>query len=63
MPRPGPASFNKRKREIAKKEKREAKMAQRAERRALKAQRPPRGEGEDPDLIGIRPGPQPKPLY
>jgi hypothetical protein len=62
MPRPGPTSFNKRKREIAKKEKRQAKMVERAERRALKAQRPPRADGEDPDLIGIRPGPQPRPL-
>jgi hypothetical protein len=45
-----------------KKAKRQTKLAQRAERRALKAQRPPRVEGVDPDLIGIRPGPQPRPL-
>ncbi len=62
MPRPGPISFNKRKREIAKKERRQAKLAERAKRRALKAQRPPRVDAEDPDLIGIRLGPQPKPL-
>jgi hypothetical protein len=62
MSRPGPASFTKRKREMDKKAKRQTKLAQRAERRALKAQRPPRVEGVDPDLIGIRPGPQPRPL-
>ena len=62
MPRPGPTSFNKRNREIAKKERRQAKLAERAERRALKAQRPPRVDGVDPDLIGIRLGPQPRPL-
>lgn len=60
MARSGPASFNKRKREMEKKEKRDAKRALRAERRAQKAQRAPQGvEGQDPDLIGIVPGPQP----
>jgi hypothetical protein len=63
MARPGPASFTKRKRETDKRAKREAKMAQRAERRALKAQRPPRVDGQDPDLAGIRPGPQPPRQY
>ncbi len=63
MSRPGPASFTKRKREMDKKEKRQVKLALRAERRAKKAQRPPRVEGQDPDLIGIRPGPQPPRMY
>lgn len=58
MGRPGPASFTKRKREMDKKEKRQAKLALRAERRAQKAQRPPRVPGQDPDLMGIIPGPQ-----
>jgi len=60
MARPGPSTFAKRKRELEKKQKSEAKRAQRAERRAQKAQRPPRTDGEDPDLRGIRPGPQPR---
>ena len=60
MARSGPASFNKRQREKDKKEKRDAKRELRALRRAEKAQRPRRtADGPDPDLIGIRPGPQP----
>ncbi len=60
MARSGPASFAKRKREMEKKEKRQAKLELRAERKAQKAQRSLlRVEGQDPDLIGIVPGPQP----
>lgn len=56
----GPARFQKRKREIEKKRKRETKLERRAARRAEKAQQPnPDVEGQDPDLIGIEPGPQP----
>ncbi|OGU35159.1 MAG: hypothetical protein A3K13_01055 [Gemmatimonadetes bacterium RIFCSPLOWO2_12_FULL_68_9] len=60
MARSGPASFNKRKREMDKKAKRDAKRELRAERKAQKAQRPRQDvEGQDPDLIGIVAGPQP----
>ena len=60
MARSGPASFNKRKREAAKKAKRDAKRELRALRKEQKAQRPHQTvEGQDPDLIGIRVGPQP----
>jgi len=60
MARSGPASYAKRKRELDKKAKREAKRELRAERKAQKAQNPrEREDGQDPDLIGIRPGPQP----
>lgn len=60
MARSGPATFAKRQREKAKKEKRDAKRELRAQRRAEKAQRPDRAiDGTDPDLIGIRLGPQP----
>jgi hypothetical protein len=63
MARSGPQRFNKRKRETEKKAKRDAKREQRALRKAQKAQRPrPTADGEDPDLIGIRPGPQPRPF-
>lgn len=61
MARRGPASFAKRQREVAKQEKAQAKREERAARKAEKGQRgdediPP---GVDPDLIGIKPGPQP----
>ena len=63
MARSGPASFNKRKRETEKKAKRDAKRELRAQRKAQKAQRPRQTvEGQDPDLVGIRLGPQPPPL-
>jgi hypothetical protein len=60
MARPGPASHAKRKREFAKKEKRQAKLERRALRKEQKGQQPaPTVEpGQDPDLIGIVPGPQ-----
>jgi hypothetical protein len=35
------------------------KVAQRAQRKEEKARRPDRAEGEDPDIAGIVPGPQP----
>lgn len=63
MARSGPASFNKRKRETDKKAKRDAKRELRVLRKEQKAQRPPRAaDGPDPDLAGIRLGPQPRPL-
>lgn len=61
MARSGSASFAKRQREKAKKDKRDAKRELRAQRRAEKVPRPDGGiDGTDPDLIGIRVGPQPE---
>ncbi|MGH7545496.1 MAG: hypothetical protein ACREKI_04860 [Gemmatimonadota bacterium] len=63
MARSGPARFAKRKREMEKKKKQQAKQEQRAERKAQKAEQADQDmgavEGEDPDLKGIVPGPQP----
>jgi hypothetical protein len=60
MARSGPARFAKRKREMEKQAKRQAKREARAERRAQKAQQTdPDADGQDPDLKGIVPGPQP----
>ena len=42
--------------------KRQEKDARRAQRKAEKDRRPQEVEGEDPDLAGLRCGPQP-PLY
>lgn len=61
MGRPSPATQAKRRRELAKKEKRKAKQERRLLRKEMKEQNadndvPP---GEDPDLFGIVPGPQP----
>jgi hypothetical protein len=51
-------SVNKRNREQAKREKQQEKAARRAER-ARSRQSREGGDGEDPDLAGIVPGPQP----
>jgi hypothetical protein len=61
MARPGPASQAKRARERAKQEKRKAKEEKRALRKEQKAQKSAerRGVAEDPDIMGIVPGPQP----
>jgi hypothetical protein len=56
MARRTPQSFAKRQREQAKKEKQLEKIAKRRERQKVSAEHPP---GEDPDLAGIVPGPQP----
>lgn len=57
MPRPSRPTLAKRDRERAKKAKQLEKEARRAQRKEEKAQR--RDTGEDPDLAGMRPGPQP----
>ena len=62
MARPTPQTQAKRRREISKKERRLAKEERRALRKEQKAQAsdgsvPP---GEDPDIYGIVPGPQPR---
>jgi hypothetical protein len=59
MPTNGRPSITKRNREQAKREKREEKAARRAERARERASQPVGQDGEDPDLAGIRPGPQP----
>jgi hypothetical protein len=52
---------NKRQKELARQEKQRAKEERREARKREKESRPSRtGEGEDPDIAGIVPGPQPK---
>ena len=64
IPRPGKATLAKRDRERAKQAKQKEKEERRAQRKAEKAAIPPprRDGGEDPDLAGMVPGPQP-PLF
>ena len=56
------ATFQKRQKELARQQKQQDKAARRLEIKQRKAQSGPRGTGtEDPDIAGIRPGPQPLP--
>jgi hypothetical protein len=55
-------TFAKRQKEIARQRKKQEKEARRLERREEKLKSGPRPDGEDPDIAGIRPGPQPKPF-
>ena len=52
---------NKRARERARQEKQQQKAARRMEIKAQKASNPRSSSGEDPDIAGIVPGPQPNP--
>ena len=52
---------NKRLRERQRADRRKEKAQRRQESSARRAQAPPRQPGEDPDIAGIRPGPQPSP--
>ena len=52
---------SKRAKELARKEKAQEKEQRREERKKEKAERP-KVEGEDPDIAGIVPGPQPHPF-
>jgi hypothetical protein len=52
---------NKRARERARQEKQQQKMARRLEQKTQRATKPAGNEGEDPDIAGIVPGPQPIP--
>jgi hypothetical protein len=52
---------NKRARERARQEKAQHKQARRLEAKSRKAETSPTAEGEDPDIAGIVPGPQPDP--
>jgi hypothetical protein len=53
---------NKRQKELARQDRQREKEARREERKRLKSERQPSPEGgEDPDIAGIVPGPQPVP--
>jgi hypothetical protein len=52
---------HKRARERAKQEKQQAKAARRQEAKTKQGTNPKDGSGEDPDIAGIVPGPQPSP--
>jgi hypothetical protein len=62
MARPGKTTLAKRDRERAKQAKRRDKEERRAQRKADKKDNPRPQGAEDPDLAGMRPGPQP-PLF
>ena len=55
-------TFGKRQRALAQQRKKREKDARRRQRKEEKERRGPRLEGEDPDIAGIHPGPQPKPF-
>ena len=55
------SSFQKRQKEIARQQRRQDKQARRMEKKERIASAPPRSDGEDPDIAGVRPGPQPLP--
>ena len=55
-------TFQKRQKELARQQKQKDKAARRLEIKLRKAESGPRSAGtEDPDIAGIRPGPQPLP--
>jgi len=54
------ATFSKRELERQRQQRREEKAAKRLRRLAEKKERPPAAPGEDPDIAGIVPGPQPR---
>ena len=60
--KPAKTTLAKRDREKAKQMKQREKEARRVQRKAEKSERRPHAEGEDPDLAGLRWGPQ-EPLY
>ncbi|MEN6437098.1 MAG: hypothetical protein ABFD97_00805 [Syntrophobacter sp.] len=55
------ATFQKMERERDKQQKQRDKEARRLEARKAKAERGPADGNEDPDIAGIKPGPQPLP--
>ena len=56
----GRPSINKRNREQAQRERQQDKAQRRAQRADERKKREDLPEGEDPDLVGIVPGPQPR---
>jgi len=62
MPKKSRPTFKKRQKEMARKQRKQDKMARRMERKQERQQSDGTGfTGEDPDIAGIRPGPQPLP--
>jgi len=57
--RPRVDQFEKRKKEFARKERQKKKAERREERERERAERPSLDSGDDPDIAGIVPGPQP----
>ncbi len=55
------ATFQKREREKEKQQKQRDKESRRLEAKRIKSERPPIDSNEDPDIAGIKPGPQPLP--
>ena len=55
------ATFQKREKEKEKQQKQRDKESRRMEARKVKAEREPLNGEEDPDIAGIKPGPQPLP--
>lgn len=55
-------TFAKRSKEKMRQEKQSAKAQDRQQRKLARKDAPPRTPGEDPDLAGIIPGPQPMPM-
>jgi hypothetical protein len=53
-------TFAKRQKALQRQKKQREKADRRQERKEEKARRAPSPEGEDPDIAGILPGPQPK---
>jgi hypothetical protein len=54
-------TFKKRQKEMARQQKQQNKVARRRAKSEMKEEKPSKTEGPDPDLEGIRPGPQPLP--
>ncbi|HXG94884.1 MAG TPA: hypothetical protein VNN73_21270 [Blastocatellia bacterium] len=54
-------TFQKREKEKARQQRQKDKEARRAEAKERRSNASLRAEGEDPDIAGIRPGPQPLP--
>jgi len=57
----GRPSVTKRQKEAARRDKQQRKAERKAERDSQKSDRPEGDSGEDPDIAGIVPGPQPLP--
>ncbi len=55
-------SVTKRQKEQARAQRRQSKAMKREQRASEKAERPQGADGEDPDIAGIVPGPQPHPF-
>ena len=60
MPKSSRPSGHKRAREKAQQERNKEKQDRRQERKQRKASAEPHPPGEDPDIAGMRPGPQPR---